>query len=604
MRKLKLNLFAKVFLSMFFLVLVVVTGITVSSFYKSSAILKRDAEKVLDTVVKEKVNTLEVIIKNSAATDEQIASLPMVRQYIGAVNAGQSSDRGGEIRAFLSEVFKQGNGLYENVFIAGKGARILIDGIEGKSVGVDLRGMDFYEGAIKGTPTLGKVMTSPVTGRPVIVVGIPVKQGEETIGVAAIPMEFNVLTKPITETKIGESGFTFIANKEGLVLAHPDKTLVMKMDLDEQDSSSLAQMSQRMRQEKTGSGIYTLKGVEKMMVFHQVPNSEWVLGSVVETQEVLAEVREVLLQLIGIGVLALLLALAVAFVFARSLTVPITELLNAMGKAAEGDLTNRLQMTRDDELGTLINAFNKMQEQIKNLIKGAAELATEVSSTSRELAAASEMASAATQELSGSISSLAQGNREQMTGLQEMLETYRQLNQTIGQIASGAEEQALGVSKASEMIGSMASGVDKVAAHTTVLAEAARQTVTAVSRGGTEVELTIKGMNTIKDTVFETANRVRELGRYSMEIGEIVQVISGIAEQTNLLALNAAIEAARAGEYGKGFAVVAEEVRKLAEHSGKATKELSGLVNNIRKGIETSVTAMELGTKEVETAAR
>lgn len=94
MRKLKLNLFAKVFLSMFFLVLVVVTGITVSSFYKSSAILKRDAEKVLDTVVKEKVNTLEVIIKNSAATDEQIASLPMVRQYIGAVNAGQSSDRG------------------------------------------------------------------------------------------------------------------------------------------------------------------------------------------------------------------------------------------------------------------------------------------------------------------------------------------------------------------------------------------------------------------------------------------------------------------------------------------------------------------------------
>jgi len=104
----------------------------------------------------------------------------------------------------------------------------------------------------------------------------------------------------------------------------------------------------------------------------------------------------------------------------------------------------------------------------------------------------------------------------------------------------------------------------------------------------------------VKDAVFETAQRIQDLGVQSQKIGEIIQVIDDIAEQTNLLALNAAIEAARAGEHGKGFAVVADEVRKLAERSGKATKEIAELITNIQRGTKVAVDSMQVGTREVE----
>lgn len=111
-------------------------------------------------------------------------------------------------------------------------------------------------------------------------------------------------------------------------------------------------------------------------------------------------------------------------------------------------------------------------------------------------------------------------------------------------------------------------------------------------------------MERIKTTVTESGERIKQLGEQSKAIGEIIQVIDDIAEQTNLLALNAAIEAARAGEHGKGFAVVADEVRKLAERSGKATKEIANLIISIQKGTDNAVSAMEKGISEVENGSR
>jgi len=142
-----------------------------------------------------------------------------------------------------------------------------------------------------------------------------------------------------------------------------------------------------------------------------------------------------------------------------------------------------------------------------------------------------------------------------------------------------------------------------VSENTQTLNETAEKTREAARKGEGAVEQTVKGMDSIKIKVFETAKKIRDLGEHSQQIGEIVQVIDDIAEQTNLLALNAAIEAARAGEHGKGFAVVADEVRKLAERSGKATKEIAELIGNIQKVTGEAVAEMEAGTSEVEQGA-
>ncbi|WP_242653761.1 methyl-accepting chemotaxis protein [Thermincola potens] len=130
--------------------------------------------------------------------------------------------------------------------------------------------------------------------------------------------------------------------------------------------------------------------------------------------------------------------------------------------------------------------------------------------------------------------------------------------------------------------------------------QVSEQNGAVATNGGQAVERTVKGMLQVKDAVFETARKINELGEQSQKIGEIIQVIDDIAEQTNLLALNAAIEAARAGEHGKGFAVVADEVRKLAERSSKATKEIADLITNIQKGTKVAVESMQVGTREVD----
>lgn len=132
------------------------------------------------------------------------------------------------------------------------------------------------------------------------------------------------------------------------------------------------------------------------------------------------------------------------------------------------------------------------------------------------------------------------------------------------------------------------------------MAKAAAEAQSAVQVGAGAVDKTVLGMRSIQKTVSVSAGKVRELGQYSEQIGTIVEAIDDIAGQTNLLALNAAIEAARAGEHGKGFAVVADEVRKLAERSGKATKEIASLIGTVQSGTVEAVRAMEAGAREVE----
>jgi methyl-accepting chemotaxis protein len=136
--------------------------------------------------------------------------------------------------------------------------------------------------------------------------------------------------------------------------------------------------------------------------------------------------------------------------------------------------------------------------------------------------------------------------------------------------------------------------------NSSTAAEAAKKAGSIAKEGGSVVAETISGMNRIALVVKKSAETVHTLGKSSDQIGEIVQVIDDIADQTNLLALNAAIEAARAGEQGRGFAVVADEVRKLAERTTKATKEIASMIKQIQKDTNGAVSSMEEGTKEVE----
>lgn len=310
--------------------------------------------------------------------------------------------------------------------------------------------------------------------------------------------------------------------------------------------------------------------------------------------------QQIIISMVGILVLISLTLLAViTFVVGR----PIRRIVEATQNLASGeaDLTQRLAVNQNgDELCLLAQHFNEFIEKIHMTVKRVADSVDGVSVTSDQLSMNSEEVAKASQAVAVSIEDMVRGTVGKLDAVGETRGIMSQFTAAINQIAQGAQEQAEHVNQTSVTIGHMAGAIENVASNAQTVLDAATDAAKVARNGETAVESTISGMERIKTTVYESAVRIKELGEQSQKIGEIIQVIDDIAEQTNLLALNAAIEAARAGEHGKGFAVVADEVRKLAERSGKATKEIAELITNIQKGTEKAVAAMGQGTQEVE----
>jgi methyl-accepting chemotaxis protein len=255
--------------------------------------------------------------------------------------------------------------------------------------------------------------------------------------------------------------------------------------------------------------------------------------------------------------------LAVGFVIAtfiaRSISAQVSQMLAVIQQIAANNLViDDMQVTSQDEIGQAGAALNEMKNNLHGIIQTIAGTAEQLASASEELASTASLQS------------------------------------------SGAETQKDQAAQIATAMQEMSATVTEVSDNSTKAADAARQAADTARRGGVVVEETLARMRVIAESVEATAGKIKELGKSSGQIGRIIGVIDDIADQTNLLALNAAIEAARAGEQGRGFAVVADEVRKLAERSSTATKEIAAMIKNIQDETSSAVTAMESGTRQVE----
>jgi len=303
---------------------------------------------------------------------------------------------------------------------------------------------------------------------------------------------------------------------------------------------------------------------------------------------------------IVIAVIAALVAVGLGFFLSTSISKGVNIINRALKQIADGDLTAEVNVTSSDEIGEMGKSCTEMIASLRQLIGSVTKVAGSVAGASEQLSKAAEQAGQATQQVASTSQQVAKGAGEQSTTLQQATQGMEQLSKAIDQVSSGAQEQSKGIERNVEIVNQVSAAVNQVATNAQGAAEGSKNASQSAQKGAEMASQTVEGMGKVRDTMGVASAKVTGLGERSEEIGKIVATIDDIAAQTNLLALNAAIEAARAGEQGRGFAVVADEVRKLAERSSGATKEIADLITGIQTGVTEAMKAMEDGNKEVD----
>ncbi|EKO3366910.1 methyl-accepting chemotaxis protein [Vibrio fluvialis] len=427
--------------------------------------------------------------------------------------------------------------------------------------GYDPRERGWYkEAKAAGKPTTTEPYVSVTMQTLVVTLTEPVRVNGQFIGVAASNLALNKLIEDVLAIEVPGKGYAILVNQKGKIVAHPNKDLILKPTQDIASGLSIAALQGAANDHHLLP--MSIDGKDKLLMAQSIDNTDWMLVMVMDKAVLEQPLNQMLMTQTLIGlVILLIMALATSWFVARQLN-ELSNIAAALGDIAEGDgdLTRRLTVKSDDEVGMLADKFNKFVDRLHVMVKNVRDVSVALNEGANHAARAA-------------------GQRS---------ERIRTQQDEITMVATAVTE--------------MASATAEIAGNADNTAKNANQSVELGAQGYQQMQQSKHSIDQLAQELTGAVNIIGELEEHANEISTILSTIRAIAEQTNLLALNAAIEAARAGEQGRGFAVVADEVRVLSQRTHASTEEIQTKIAGLQKVTSNAVSVMTESHKLVETS--
>lgn len=415
---------------------------------------------------------------------------------------------------------------------------------------------------------------SPATGETVLVYATPIYMNTRVVGGLLGRYKGETLSSLIKGIRYGRTGYAYIIDDEGTVIAHRDlekvKSQANPIKLQETDpgQKSAAALFEKILETKVGASEYELGNEHYFATYAPIEGTSWTLVVTASEKEVLDTADTLRNNIIWISLVALLLGIIITYILGTRIVKPILPVVEKAKVLAKLDLREDMpekSLTSKDEMGDISRALQSIIDSFREVISTVSLSSEEVASSSRQLMASSEQSAITSEEVS----------------------------RTVEEIAKGASEQASSTEDGSSKAYALGESIETNNEYMLQLNESSLQVAEIVGVGMSEMEKLMQITDESTASVKEIAEIISLTNKSAKNIGQASAMISSIADQTNLLALNAAIEAARAGDAGRGFAVVAEEIRKLAEQSARSTKAIDQTVAELQKNASNAVKTME-----------